>query len=406
MSVPDLKGQAWLESDASKSVIQALENAGGPDCARFVGGCVRNALLGAVVDDVDIATQLTPDQVLEALKAARIRAVPTGIDHGTITAIVRSQPFEITTLRRDVETDGRHAVVSFTTDWNEDAARRDFRLNALYANGRGEVFDPTGNGLSDAQARRIVFVGEAEQRIREDYLRILRFYRFWAWYGVGAPDAEGHAACTKLAEGVTTLSAERVNKELLKLLAAADPVPAVKAMEEAGVLRYLLPRLDSRHFEAMAEISSDPVLRLSALLPYAVEGLSEDARRLRLSNAQRDRLLAAAKPLDSGMTDVQARGLIWQDGKDTFSNRTIRAQAAGADPVRMQALRDMAAGWTIPPMPVGGRDLGALGIKPGPLTGRVLKAFQQSWMADDFPDHGHEERLAAIIRQIAPAQSE
>ncbi|MEG2314299.1 CCA tRNA nucleotidyltransferase, partial [Brevundimonas sp.] len=192
--------------------MAALETAGGPDCARYVGGCVRNALLGATVDDVDIATQLEPQQVLAALKSAKIRAVPTGIEHGTITAIVNSLPFEITSLRRDVETDGRRAVVAFTRDWFEDAARRDFRLNALYANSRGELFDPTGYGLEDADQRRIVFVGEPEQRIREDYLRILRFYRFWAWYGRGAVDAEGHAACRKLADGVATLSAERVSK--------------------------------------------------------------------------------------------------------------------------------------------------------------------------------------------------
>ena len=400
MSVPSLKGQPWLEADASKAVMAALETAGGPDCARYVGGCVRNALLDVPVDDVDIATQLEPQQVLAALKTAKIRAVPTGIEHGTITAVVNSQPFEITSLRRDVETDGRRAVVAFTRDWAEDAARRDFRLNALYANGRGELFDPTGSGLSDAEQRRIVFVGEPEQRIREDYLRILRFYRFWAWYGRGAVDAEGHAACCKLAEGVATLSAERVSKELLKLLAAPDPVAAVNAMDEAGVLSVILPRADRASFAAMVAITPDPVLRLVALLPLSAEGLAEDARRLRLSNAQRERMVASAVLLDADMSEQQARAMVWRDGLTAFVDRTYRAEAAGIAPQNMQALRQMAQGWRIPSMPVGGRDLAQAGFKPGPMTGKVLKAFEQSWIADDFPADGHAARLQAAIDQV------
>jgi len=400
VSVPSLKGQPWLEADASKAVMAALETAGGPDCARYVGGCVRNALLEAPVDDVDIATQLEPQQVLAALKAAKIRAVPTGIEHGTITAIVNSQPFEITSLRRDVETDGRRAVVAFTRDWTEDAARRDFRLNALYANGRGELFDPTGSGLSDAEQRRIVFVGEPEQRIREDYLRIMRFYRFWGWYGRGAVDAEGHAACRKLAEGVATLSAERVSKELLKLLAAPDPVAAVNAMDEAGVLSVILPRLDRASFAAMVAITPDPVLRLVALLPMSAEGLAEDARRLRLSNAQRERMVASAVLLDADMSEQQARAMVWRDGLTAFVDRTYRAEAAGIAPQNMQALRQMAQGWRIPSMPVGGRDLAQAGFKPGPLTGKVLKAFEQSWIAADFPADGHAARLQAAIDRV------
>lgn len=400
MSVPSLKGQPWLETDASKAVMAALETAGGPDCARYVGGCVRNALLDVPVDDVDIATQLEPQQVLAALKTAKIRAVPTGIEHGTITAVVNSQPFEITSLRRDVETDGRRAVVAFTRDWAEDAARRDFRLNALYANGRGELFDPTGSGLSDAEQRRIVFVGEPEQRIREDYLRILRFYRFWAWYGRGAVDAEGHAACRKLAEGVATLSAERVSKELLKLLAAPDPVAAVNAMDEAGVLSVILPRADRASFAAMVAITPDPMLRLVALLPLSAEGLAEDARRLRLSNAQRERMVASAVLLDADMSEQQARAMVWRDGLTAFVDRTNRAEAAGIAPQNMQALRQMAQDWRIPSMPMGGRDLAQAGFKPGPMTGKVLKAFEQSWIADDFPADGHAARLQAAIDQV------
>ena len=206
-----MAGQPWLESQATRAVMAALEAAGGPGCVRFVGGCVRNSLLGQSVDDIDIATRLRPEETIAALKAAGLKAVPTGVEHGTVTGVSERRPYEITTLRRDVETDGRRAVVAFTEDWAEDAARRDFRLNALYADAAGTVFDPTGGGLDDAAAGRIVFVGEAETRIREDYLRILRFFRFYAWYGRGAPDAVGLAACATLKAGMGQLSADRVS---------------------------------------------------------------------------------------------------------------------------------------------------------------------------------------------------
>lgn len=289
-----LQGQDWLTAPATRAVMTALAAAGGPDCARFVGGCVRNALIGAPIDDIDIATTLTPNAVVAALKGARLRSVPTGIGHGTVTAISEHQPFEITTLRRDVSTDGRRATVAFTTDWAEDAARRDFRLNALYADADGVILDPTQQGYDDALAGRIVFVGEPEGRIREDYLRILRFYRFYAWYGRGAPDAAAVAACAALAEGVEQLSAERVSKELLKLLAAPDPRPAVRLMDEASVLeRVLRQPADLTLFEAMTDLSGDAVLRLSALLPDDPARVALIARGLRLSNAQRHRLVEA-----------------------------------------------------------------------------------------------------------------
>lgn len=403
MSTPDLTAQEWLSAESSKAVTAALEVAGGKDCARYVGGCVRNAILGAPVDDVDIATQLLPNEVLAALKQAKIRAVPTGIEHGTITAVVQGRPYEITTLRRDVETDGRRAVVAFTKDWAEDAARRDFHLNALYASGTGQIFDPTGYGLDDALAGRIAFVGEAEQRIREDYLRILRFYRFWAWYGRGPVDAAGHAACSALAQGVATLSAERISKELLKLLAAPDPVPAVDAMMDAGVLGVLLPKLETSLFGAVAGISGDPLLRLAALLPRDQTVATEEAKRLRLSNHQRDRWLAAIIPLPNDLDAKQAREVIWQDGAQAFADRSMLAEAASPQSAPYAALREMARDWVPPPMPVGGRHLADLGIKAGPMTGQILKAFQASWIADDFPAHGHHERLAQAIRQIVPA---
>jgi len=396
----DLKGQPWIVSERSMAVMAALEAVGGTDCARFVGGCVRNALLGAPVDDVDIATQLEPHRTVEALEASAIRVVPTGIDHGTVTAIVKGQPFEITTLRQDVETDGRHAVVSFTTDWAKDAARRDFRLNALYASADGTLHDPTGEGVKDALNGRIVFVGEPEQRIQEDYLRILRFYRFQAWYGQGKPDEAGSAACAALADGVKTLSAERVSKELLKLLSARDPREAVQAMAEAGVLGALIPEADTAYFVGMVRATPDALLRLSSLLPQDAGQVADIASRLRLSNAQRDRLVAAVAPFDDAMNDHSARIMIWTDGADTFVDRTFRAQAMGAEADRMGALRALAASWSVPALPVSGRDLALAGIKPGPQTGLILKAFTASWLTDDFPAQGHDARLHAAIAEV------
>ncbi|WOB79826.1 CCA tRNA nucleotidyltransferase [Brevundimonas nasdae] len=398
MSV-SVKGQPWLESQATRAVMRALEVAGGAGCARFVGGCVRNSLLGQPVDDIDIATCLRPEQTMAALNAAGLKAVPTGVEHGTVTGVSERRPYEITTLRRDVETDGRRAVVAFTEDWAEDAARRDFRLNALYADAAGTVFDPTGGGLEDAAAGRIVFVGEAETRIREDYLRILRFFRFYAWYGRGEPDAVGLAACAALKGGMAQLSAERVSKELLKLLAAADPRPAVRAMAETGVLVQVLPQVQPLAlFEAMCDLTDDPVMRLSALLPADVAGVMEIAGGLRLSNAVRDRLAAAVADgpaVSPTMSDAEARAAIYRLGPRAFKDRLIRAEAAGrGDGARLRAL---AADWTPPKMPVGGRDLARLGLAPGPETGRVLKAFEDGWVADDFPAEGHEGRLKTLI---------
>lgn len=287
--------QDWLTAPATRAVLDALEAAGGPDCVRFVGGCVRNALMGQTVDDLDLATRLLPEATMAALQKAGLKVVPTGIAHGTVTAVSKGRPYEITTLRRDVSTDGRNATVAFTDDWAEDAARRDFRLNALYADAQGRVFDPTGQGVEDAREGRIVFVGEPETRIREDYLRILRFFRFFAWYGRGEPDTAGLAACADLSEGMVRLSAERVSKELLKLLAAPDPRPAVRAMSETGVLARLLPEADQpAAFEVMVGLTGDPVLRLSALLSSDQPKVEAAAKRLRLPNAMRDRLLAAA----------------------------------------------------------------------------------------------------------------
>jgi poly(A) polymerase len=393
---PDLSQSDWLAADQTRAVMAALETEGGPDCARFVGGCVRNALLGQPVDDIDIATQLTPEQTLAALKAAGLKAVPTGIEHGTVTAVSGGRPYEITTLRRDMATDGRRAIVAFTTDWAEDAARRDFGLNALYADAAGALFDPTGRGLADLAARRIVFVGDAETRIREDYLRILRFFRFHAWYGRGDPDAEGLRACRDNVDGLARLSAERVSKELLKLLAAPDPRPAVRAMGEAGVLSAVLPSTAGLSlFETLASISDDPVLRLSALLPPEPQRVDAAARALRLSNAQRERLVAAAGEASPDLSPAQARAEIYCRGAQAFADRLTRGRAARPE-LDASALIALVRDWTAPSLPVGGHDLAALGVEAGPRTGRLLKAFEDEWIAADFPADGHAARLSRL----------
>jgi poly(A) polymerase len=398
-----LEGQAWLTAPATRAVVEALEAAGGPGCARFVGGCVRNALMGRPIDDIDIATVLKPEETAQAVRAAGLKAVPTGIEHGTVTAVAERTPFEITTLRRDVTTDGRNATVAFTDDWAEDAARRDFRLNALYADGEGQVFDPTGEGVADAAAGRIIFVGDPEQRIREDYLRILRFFRFFAWYGRGRPDAAGLAACEALADGMGRLSAERVSKELMKLLAAPDPRAAMRAMTDAGVLAQVLPEARmTPAVEAMAEISDDPVRRLMMLIPARAEAVAETARRLRLPNAVLARLgraADAAAVADLSMTSAQVRAAVYRLGRRAVEDGLHRrwAEAPGRK-AEASGLLEAALNWDPPAMPVGGRQVAALGVSPGPETGRILKAFEDGWIADDFPDAGHAERLAALVR--------
>lgn len=397
-----LTDQPWLAASSTRAVMAALEAAGGPGCARFVGGCVRNALLGAPVDDIDIATTLKPEDTDRAIRAAGLKAVPTGMAHGTVTAVSERTPFEITTLRRDVSTDGRNATVAFTDDWAEDAARRDFRLNALYADADGRVFDPTGQGVADVEAGRIVFVGDAETRITEDYLRILRFFRFFAWYGRGEPDAAALAACRKRAAGMDRLSAERVSKELMKLLAAPDPRPAMTAMDAAGVLGHVLPEATSRGlFEAAVDLSGDPVLRLMTLLPADVEVAKRVSARLRLANAVRDRLMQGATALpsvDLSMSEAAARAMIYRHGDRAVTDSLYRRWARSPD--RTEAARRLIAlarDWTPPGLPVGGRQIARLGVPPGPETGRLLKAFEEGWIADDFPEEGHAERLAALV---------
>ncbi len=415
---PDrLAPQDWMELPATRRVMAALAAAGGEDCARFVGGCVRDTLLGRVPAgglglDIDIATPLLPAEVVAALEAAGLRAVPTGIAHGTVTAVAQGRPFEITTLRRDVETDGRRAVVAFTADWNEDAARRDFRLNALYAAPEGRLFDPTGEGVADALAGRVVFVGDAVTRIREDYLRILRFFRFAAWYGSGPLDAAGLAACAALKTGIAGLSAERIGKELLKLLAAPDPRAALEAMAETGVLAACAPGLPADppalaafHRLAALETADEPadaLLRLAALLPPHQETLLAAARRMRLPNAQRDRLLEARAPRAQAAVETPAdrRRLVRELGATAAFDRARLARAADDASPAWPQVEALARSWTPPAFPVSGADARRAGFAAGPALGAALRTLEAQWVAADFA-LDREALLARLVR-LAP----
>ncbi len=413
MSEISIGQPAWMRADKTRAVMAALEAAGGAGCARFVGGCVRNALIGEKVADIDIATTLEPKAVIAALEAAGLKAVPTGVDYGTVTAVSGGTPFEITTLRRDVETDGRRAVVAFTTDWAEDAQRRDFRLNALYADAEGRVFDPVGGGVEDARARRIVFVGDPETRILEDGLRILRFFRFLAWYGRGEPDAAALAACEALKDRLTGLSAERVSGELLKLLAADDPRLAVRLMAATGILPIVLPLAHGlTRFEALVGIETellftcDADLRLAALLPDDPQAGRATADALRLSNAQRERLVGAlgTEPrIVSWMSPRETRRAVYRLGAETFCDRVMLAWAGSPRPattVQWRALIPMARTWPRPTLPLTGDEVMAAGVPRGPLVGQVMREVEDWWIDQDFID----DKLSVVERLKAVAQ--
>jgi poly(A) polymerase len=411
MSAGKLPPLSWLTAPVTRKVMAALE-AAAPGGSRFVGGCVRNSLMGKPVDDVDIATRLEPAAVIAALEAAGLKAVPTGLAHGTVTGIADSQPFEITTLRRDVETDGRRAVVAFTDDWAEDAARRDFRLNAIYADADGVLHDPEG-GVADARAGRVRFIGDASQRIREDALRILRYFRFLAWYG-DAPDDVALAACAAEIDRLDLLSAERVWKELKKLLAAPDPRNAMRAMAQTGVLARLVPEaVGLTRFDGLAAqdadwfFEPDPLLRLMALLapdPAAARALSD---RLKLSGAERDRIVAglgAPGRYVSWMSAREARRLLYRLGAAAFADAVRLAWALDAEDRRVpqwRALLALAAGWAPPTFPLGGDAVRAAGVRPGPAVGEVLREVEDWWVDMDFTD----DRLSLIERLKAVAQA-
>lgn len=381
-----LAAAPWLTAPATAAVLDALAGGGGE--TRFVGGVVRDALLDRPVADIDLATNLAPEETARRLEAAGLKAVPTGIAHGTITAVVEGRGFEITTLRRDVETDGRHAEVAFTDDWRADAARRDFTINAMSADRRGCVYDYFG-GWEDLHAGRVRFVGDAEARVHEDYLRILRFFRFHAWYGVGAIDRNGLAACNDGVGGLARVSAERVRVELLRLLAAPDPGVALDAMRGVDVFRVLIghPAVDVAPVLAVERrlgAAPDPLLRLAALAPGDGEAL---ATALRLSRAERAMLIALAPPWNDLGDDAAAwRRALYRQGAGVFRRRAMLAAAVG-EAAALDARLAAAAAWRPVEFPVKGRDLIGLGLQAGPDVGAMMARLEAVWIAADFaPD--------------------
>ncbi len=365
---------AWLAEPGPQAVMAALGQAG--HRAWFVGGCVRNALLDQPGSDIDIATTARPEETAAAAEAAGLRAVPTGAEHGTITVVHGGEGFEVTTLRRDVETDGRRAVVSFSDRIEEDAARRDFTMNALYAGADGSVVDPLG-GLPDLQAGRVRFIGSAEQRIREDYLRILRFFRFTAWYGSDGPDAEGLAACAALAGGLDRIAAERKGQEMKKLLAAADPAPAIATMAQSGVLPHVLPGADARFLAPLVHLEDglapDPIRRLLVL------GGTDPAAALRLSKAEARRLELCRGALERG--DSPGR-IAFEQGPDRARDAALIAAALTGQPPAPDLDEAISRGAEAR-FPVSAKDLMARGYE-GAALGRQLAALKEAWIGSGF----------------------
>ncbi|MBU2082515.1 MAG: CCA tRNA nucleotidyltransferase [Alphaproteobacteria bacterium] len=371
----------------------AALDAARPGGSRFVGGCVRNVFrrTSRDDDDIDIATQLAPDATIAALAAAGIRALPTGIDHGTITAIFKGRPFEITTLRRDVETDGRRAVVAFTEDWAEDAARRDFRLNALYADLSGRIFEPIAESVADARSGRVIFIGDADERLREDYLRILRFFRFNAWYGETI-DPDGLAACARQMQGLDKIAAERIWKELKKLLTAPDPSSAVLAMEETGVLEQVLPGAEAGGLVALCEaekqasLSADPMRRVMALLARRGREVDAMAARLKFSNEEHRRLSAwASAGMDhvAGLAPRDLHAAIYAFGPEAVADRAVLEAAQTERTDELGERLESIANWQRPVFPVGGDDALAAGLA-GPEIGQALRAAEAAWIDSGF----------------------
>lgn len=405
---------AWLRDDTVQAVLRAVSGAG--EEARVVGGAVRNHMLGLPITDIDIATTCLPQDTAQRGQAAGFKTVPTGIDHGTVTLVANGRPFEVTTLRHDTEPDGRRARVVFGRDWRQDAERRDFTINALYVDAGGAVLDLVG-GLADLSEGRLRFIGQAEDRIREDYLRALRFFRFYAWYGKGRPDAEALRAVTQLKDGLAKLSAERVAAELGKLLTAPDPSRALLWMRQTGVLTAILPEserwgIDAIHGLVAAEAEhgwdADPVLRLMAIVPPDEARLTEMARRLRFSNAWRKRLQAFARmaPLRAEFTQDAFRSLLQETDRQAIRDRlrldlagaSARGDAAGAASLeRLAALMD-----EFEPLafPVSGEDVQAAGVPAGKPVGEALTRLRRLWL-----DGGMRADREALLAALADADA-
>ncbi|MEP3524817.1 MAG: CCA tRNA nucleotidyltransferase [Hyphomicrobiales bacterium] len=395
---PHLVNRSWLDEPALKTLLTVL-NAEGEE-TRIIGGAVRDALLGEEIGDIDCATTATPDKVTKMAEASGFKVVPTGIDHGTVTVIVESKPFEVTTLREDIKTDGRHAIVEFGRDWVKDAERRDFTMNALSIDINGDVHDPIG-GYADLVHREIRFIGDAEIRITEDYLRALRFFRFFAWYGAGRPNRDGMRAVVRTKAGLEGLSVERVWSELKKILRARDPERAILWMRTTEVLNVILSEnwgLDQFHWMLAAERDQDweidPMRRLQAMLRPADDVVHGVADRLKLSNAERAQLVdwtqesALAKTYvdlsDSEFSKVLYRGkpsAIVDALAHEYAKRLTKEEE-GAE--RILALIAVAGSWTRPQLPVAGADLKKKGMAAGPEIGAKLAELETLWIESDF----------------------
>lgn len=405
---PLLADAPWLTAGGTARVL-ALLNANGEE-ARVVGGAVRNALLGLVPGDIDIATTALPGEVVRRARAAGIKSVPTGIDHGTVTLVIDSQPYEVTTLREDTETFGRKAKVVFGRDWVKDAERRDFTMNGLSADARGVVYDHVG-GIADTAARRVRFIGNPDQRIAEDYLRILRFFRIHAAFGAGEPDRDGYLACIRGRAGLAHLSAERVRTEMLKLLVTSGASAAALAMADGGLLQalsggvvYTGPLSAMIAIERELGLTASPTRRLAALTVAVTEDAKRVATRFRLSNAE-------AKALDSmghrwwrfaSKDEASARRLLYRLGPERYHDRVLLGWARAASELhslRWRALAELPQRWTAPKFPLKAADFIARGMTEGPALGHVLTLAEDAWLAADFPLD--EAALAAIADQAA-----
>ncbi|MEN3974644.1 CCA tRNA nucleotidyltransferase [Emcibacter sp. SYSU 3D8] len=387
--------QSWLSEGGAADVVAALMAQGGT--ARFVGGCVRDALAGRTVRDIDIATDQKPEAVIQLLQDAKLKAIPTGIEHGTVTAVARGRPFEVTTLRVDVETDGRRAVVAFTDDWAEDASRRDFTMNALYCDRDGTVYDPVG-GVDDLQAHHVRFIGDASRRIEEDALRILRFFRFHAWYGAGPMNDEGLAACRDRRDDLDRLSVERVRAEMLRLLEAPAPMATLRVMAESGVLQLVLPEACAPHcLERLLEIGEgDALLRLASLTCRRADVLTGLADRWKLSGKDKVRLrrmAAGETEIATGLTDAEARAQVYWLGAERFRDLALLEWAS--DGQDRQWLVALAEAWSAPSFPVRGADLVGHGIPAGERVGKLLRALERQWV-----DEGFEPSRAELLARI------
>lgn len=414
-----LPPQDWMQAPETQAVVAAL-TAEGAD-VRFVGGCVRDAVLKRPIKDIDIATHDQPERVMALLRKAGIHVIPTGLAHGTVTAIIGKAHYEITTLREDVETFGRHAKVAFTDDWTADAARRDFTMNAMCADPQGRIYDPF-NGLADLGAGIVRFVGDPMKRLDEDVLRLLRFFRFFAHYGRPPMDAAALAACRRMAHRLRQLSGERVAGELLRLLLASDPNGVLIAMHSNGILEPILP--EARNFarlkmltwlesRAMVRpgIEADALRRLGALIETDAAGAEAIGERLRLSRAQTERLQAMAAPrveVSAGMDDRAVRRALHTVGAGEFRDlvlvawageRSRAARTVSAATERWTHLLDMADGWQPVHLPVRGADAMELGVPRGPAVGQILAQVEQWWEDQDFrPDRGQcLERLRQLV---------